>query len=109
MGSTTARKTASREVVPADPATLSHWWRWVNITLAVLLLLLHLPRFTVTAEIFASNLFAPSDEYFYYDFGAYYIAAAVLNSGQPILYNDQVAAKIATTLNMQTRHSHGNI
>ncbi len=76
------------------------------MTVAIVLLVLHLPRFMVTAEIFASNLFAPSDEYFYYDFGAYYVAAAVLNSEQPLLYNDQVAAEVAATLNMQTRHSH---
>lgn len=92
-------------LISRHPDTLSTWWRRGNIAASILLLLLHLPRFIVAVLYFANNFADPTD-YFQYDFGAYYVAAAVLNSEQQVLYSNQTAAEVAANLNMQTRYSH---
>ena len=80
------------------------WWRYVNVVFAIFLFILHLLRFAIVVGYVVSNFADPTD-YFQYDFGAYYVAAAVLNSEKPVLYNDQTASEVAATLNVQTRHS----
>lgn len=91
------------DTIPVNVANTSpSWWQWINVTVAILLFLLSLAGLTELVYAFFDD---PAGRTDFLDFAAFYVAGAVLNSEQPILYDADVTAQVIESINFTTRYT----
>lgn len=80
------------------------YWKRLNLVAVLIIISLQMLQLFVVITNFFNDLHNPG-RYFQYDFAAFYVASAVLNSEQPILYNDQISKEVATAGDKTIYHS----